>query len=113
MNTTLDPSHILKTGFGFWNAKVLLTAVEMGLFTKLFNQRISGVELGAELKLHNRGIKYFFDALVAMKFLNREGNSPEVKYFNTPETAQFLDEASPRCRRYSNHAQQSAFQFLE
>src|SRR5436853_4512392 len=31
-----------------------------------------------------------------MKFLGREGDGPQAKYFNTPEGALFLDEASPR-----------------
>jgi len=31
-----------------------------------------------------------------MKFLEREGNGPEARYFNTPEGALFLDEKSPR-----------------
>jgi SAM-dependent methyltransferase len=96
MNTPLDPSPILQIAFGFWHSKVLLTAVEMGLFTKLANHRLTGAELGAELKLHPRGIADFFDALVAMKFLGREGEGVQAKYFNTPEGALFLDEASPR-----------------
>jgi hypothetical protein len=96
MNTTLDPSHILKTGFGFWQSKVLLTAVEMGLFTKLADRRMTSADLGSVLELHPRAIADFFDALVAMKFLDREGNGTEAQYFNTPETALFLDEVSPR-----------------
>jgi len=96
MSSPLDPTPILQTAFGFWNSKVLLTAVEMGLFTKLGERRLTGMELGAELKLHARGIADFFDALVAMKFLEREGEGPEAKYFNTPEGALFLDERSPR-----------------
>jgi O-methyltransferase domain/Dimerisation domain len=96
MNSSLDPTTILQTAFGFWNSKVLLTAVEMGLFTKLANHRLTGAELGAELKLHPRGIADFFDALVAMGFLERDGEGPQAKYFNTPEGALFLDEASPR-----------------
>jgi len=96
MSSPLDPTPILQTAFGFWNSKVLLTAVEMGLFTKLGERRMTGMELGAELKLHARGIADFFDALVAMKFLEREGEGPEAKYFNTPEGALFLDERSPR-----------------
>src|SRR5436189_963370 len=92
----LDPSPILKTAFSFWSSKVLLTAVEFGVFTKLANRRLTGAELGAELKLHPRAIADFFDALVAMKFLGREGDGPQAKYFNTPEGSLFLDEASPR-----------------
>src|SRR4029079_13607546 len=79
MNSPLDPSPILETAFGFWHSKVLLTAVEMGLFTKLANHRLTGSELGAELKLHPRGIADFFDALVAMKFLGREGEGAPAK----------------------------------
>ena len=29
------PQHILQIGLGFWPSKVLLSAVEMGLFTEL------------------------------------------------------------------------------
>src|SRR6185369_11745425 len=91
-----NPSAILQTAFSFWSSKVLLTAVEFGVFTKLAGRRLTGAELGAELKLHPRGIADFFDALVAMKFLDREGDGPQAKYFNTPEGSLFLDEASPR-----------------
>ena len=96
MNAALDPSSILQTAFGFWHSKVLLTAVEFGVFTKLAGRRLTGAELGAELQFHPRAIADFFDALVAMKFLGREGDGPQAKYFNTPEGALFLDEASPR-----------------
>ncbi|HMJ89478.1 MAG TPA: methyltransferase dimerization domain-containing protein, partial [Candidatus Acidoferrum sp.] len=97
MNAQLTrPDSILQTAFSFWSSKVLLTAVEFGLFTTLGNRRLTGVELGAELKLHPRAIADFFDALVAMKFLGREGDGPQSKYFNTPEGALYLDQHSPR-----------------
>src|SRR5438093_881240 len=80
----------------FGNSKVLLTAVEMGLFTKLGNRRLTGTELGAQLDIHPRGIWDFFDALVAMKFLDRDGNGPEARYCNTPAGAMYLDEHSSR-----------------
>jgi hypothetical protein len=92
----LDPGPILQTAFAFWSSKVLLTAVELGVFTRLGDQRITGQELGAELGLHPRGIKDFFDALVAMQFLDREGEGPSSKYFNTPAGALYLDQTSPR-----------------
>jgi hypothetical protein len=92
----LDPGHILQTAFGFWSSKVLLTAVEFDVFTKLGERRVTGAELGAELGLHPRGISDFFDALVAMKFLDREGDGPSAKYFNTPAGALYLDRGSPR-----------------
>ena len=92
----LDPSSILQTAFAFWSSKVLLTAVEFNVFTQVGERRVTGSELGQELGLHSRGIADFFDALVAMKFLDREGDGPSAKYFNTPEGALYLDRNSPR-----------------
>ena len=96
MNTPPNPSSILQTAFGFWGSKVLLTAVEMGVFTTLGGRRLTGAELGKALQLHPRANPDFFDALVAMKFLDRDGDGPQAKYINTPEGAMFLDAASPR-----------------
>ena len=97
MNTPLPaPDTILQTGFGFWNAKVLLTAVTFDLFTRLAQRRVTGAELGKELGLHPRGIADFLDALVGMKFLERESDGPDAKYFNTSVGALYLDRQSPR-----------------
>jgi O-methyltransferase domain/Dimerisation domain len=95
MNAQPDPSAILQTAFAFWSSKVLLTAVEFGVFTKLGNRRVTGAELGADVGLNPRGISDFFDALVAMKFLNREGEGETAKYFNSTESALYLDRESP------------------
>jgi SAM-dependent methyltransferase len=94
--TSLTPDSILQTGFGFWNSKVLLTAVTLDLFTKLGAHRLFGAQIGKELALHPRGVADFLDALVAMKFLEREGDGADAKYFNTPATALYLDRQSPR-----------------
>src|SRR3954469_1990495 len=94
--TDHDIGPILQTAFGFWPSKVLLTAVEMDLFTALGDRRLTGAELGGELKLHPRGIYDFFDSLVAMKFLNRDGNGPDARYYNTPAGLHFLNRNGPR-----------------
>ncbi|MGZ8365055.1 MAG: methyltransferase [Nitrospira sp.] len=96
MNPSPNPSSILQTAFGFWGSKVLLTAVEVGLFTTLAGRRLTGAELAKELQFHPRANPDFFDALVAMKFLGRDGDGPDAKYFNTAEGTLFLDAASPR-----------------
>jgi len=51
------PDPILQTAFAFWSSKVLLTAVEFGLFTKLGRRRLIGAQLGAALNLHPRGVR--------------------------------------------------------
>lgn len=90
-----DPSRILGVGFGFWNAKVLLSAVGLEVFTTLSGKKMTGTELGTALGLHPRGIWDFFDALVALDFLGREGDGEDALYHNTEETALFLDKNSP------------------
>jgi hypothetical protein len=92
----LTPDAILQVGFGFWNSKVLLSAIELQLFTRLGQRQLTGAELQKELGLHPRGVADFLDALVAMKFLQRAGEGTAAKYSNTPETALFLDRTSPR-----------------
>ncbi|HEX4940349.1 MAG TPA: methyltransferase [Candidatus Kapabacteria bacterium] len=92
---TLNPAGILATGFGFWSSKVLLTAVDLGVFTRLAGTRLRGEELGQILGLHPRGIWDFFDALVALGFLQRSGNGVDALYFNSAETEQFLDRNKP------------------
>ena len=90
------PDAILQTAFGFWNSKALLTAIDFDLFTKLSNRRLTGAQIGSELGLHSRGIFDFLDALVAMKFLDRDGEGADAKYYNTTATALYLDQQSPR-----------------
>jgi hypothetical protein len=92
----LDPGPILQTAFGFWSSKVLLTAVEFGVFTSLHDRAATGAALGGALGMHPRGIADFFDALVAMKLLDREGDGPPATYSNTPTAALYLDRHSPR-----------------
>ncbi len=93
--TTTTPQRILEVGFAFWGSKVLLTAVEMGVFTVLSNKAMTAKELGNALKLHPRGLYDFFDTLVSLRFLERDGNGPDAKYRNTDETARFLDKNRP------------------
>jgi hypothetical protein len=91
-----DVAPVLQTAFGFWSSKVLLTAVEMQLFTVLGQRRLTGAQLGAELELHPRGIADFLDTLVALGFLDRDGHGAEGCYANNALGSTYLDEASPR-----------------
>ncbi len=95
MNAQHDPSYIMQTATGFWASKVLLTAVELDLFSSIGDGAMTASELGDALGLHPRGTYDFFDALVALKFLNRDGDGQEAKYRNTPETSAFLSKKSP------------------
>ena len=89
--THISPEKILQTGLAFWPAKVLLSAVEMGLFTDLAKGPRTFEDLTGRLGLHNRASRDFLDALVALGFLNRDGDI----YSNTDETGLFLDKEKP------------------
>src|SRR5258708_3817141 len=91
----LDASHIIEVGAGFWPAKTLLSAVELDLFGLLGGASMSGEEVGARLGLHPRVIYDFLDALVALRFLERDGEGTDGRYSNSAEAAAFLDKHSP------------------
>jgi len=92
----LDPSPILQTAFGFWSSKVLLSAVQLRVFTELGDRALRAADLGTVLRLHQRGTFDFFDALVALRFLERDGVGSDAKYRNTALGLIYLDERSPR-----------------
>ena len=95
MTTPLDPKPILDVGFGFWASKVLLSAVDLGVFTELAKKPRTRDELGDALKLHPRGSMDLFDALVSLGFLERDGAGARAIYRNTALTDHFLDRAKP------------------
>jgi precorrin-6B methylase 2 len=80
---------------GFFASKTLLSAVELEVFTRLAKEPMTGKEIAAALQLSPRAIPDLPDALVALKFLQREGDGPDARYSNTPESAFFLDRNSP------------------
>ena len=94
MTANFDPSAILKTAFGFWESKVLLTAVGLGLFTKLGDHAMTGKEIEEALGLHPRGTWDLLDTLVSMNFLERHGDGHDALYRNTVDTQRFLDRNS-------------------
>jgi O-methyltransferase domain/Dimerisation domain len=87
----LSPAGIIHLSVGFWGPKTLLSAVELGVFTELARGPLAAEPLRARLRLHPRGARDFFDALVALGLLERR----DGLYANMPETDYFLDRAKP------------------
>ena len=85
------PEKIMQIGLGFWASKILLSAVEMGLFTELARGPEGLEAVQGRLGLHPRSARDFLDALVALGFLERR----DGKYSNTAETDLFLDKKKP------------------
>ena len=91
MSDDPSPDQIMQVGLGFWASKTLLSAVEMGLFTELAREPQSGEALRDRLGLHARSSEDFFDALVALGFLERG----DGVYRTTSSTDLFLDKRKP------------------
>jgi O-methyltransferase domain/Dimerisation domain len=86
-----SPEHILQIGLGFWASKILLSAVEMGVFTELAQHPEPLESATGRLGLHPRSARDFLDALVALGLLERNNGV----YSNTPAADMFLDKKKP------------------
>lgn len=85
------PDRFFDLGAAFQRARVLLSAVELGVFSELTRGPLAADTLAQRLGLHQRGARDFLDTLVALGLLERHHGA----YVNTPETDRFLDAAKP------------------
>jgi hypothetical protein len=87
-----SPDRILDIGYAFCKSKLLLSAVELGLFTELGGDALPCETLAERLGVHPRGARDFFDALVALDLLDRDAKD---RYCNRADCARYLDRRSP------------------
>lgn len=95
MTDDLSPGRILELARGFMATKVLGVATRLGLFDLLAAGGLTGAEIAERLGLHARAIPDFTDALVALHLLERDGDGPDGRYRNSPESARYLVRTSP------------------
>ncbi|OBI56073.1 methyltransferase [Mycobacterium sp. E796] len=76
----------------FWSSRLILSAVESGVFTELGNGPASEQELADALGWHPRAAVTALDALVAAGLLRRDRAG---RYANTIRSAMFLDRTKP------------------
>jgi hypothetical protein len=88
----VTPDRILDVSYAFWKTKVLLTAVELDVFTVLAEGALDLHTLVARLALHGRGARDFFDALVTLEFLHRTSDG---RYSNGSDVELYLDARKP------------------
>lgn len=84
--------RLYSIGNAYRQAKVLLSAVELDLFSILAKGPLDAAALAARLDIDRRGARDFFDALVALGLLNRVADG---RYQNSEATNLFLDKAKP------------------
>ncbi len=90
-----NPDPILQLGLGFWASKTLLSAIELNLFSELAKGAQDCESLRKKLGLHPRSARDFFDALVALRMLERDDHVTPPRYSNTPDANLFLDKNKP------------------
>ena len=78
-HSTVNPDRLFSIGTGYRRAKVLLVAVELGVFTVLDGQPRAASELGRMLGINARAASDFF----------------EGRYANTVEGSLYLDRNKP------------------
>src|SRR5579884_1237680 len=91
MSKEPSPDTILELQFQFAASKAFLSAVELGVFTVLAAGPLDCETLRGRLGLHPCSARDFFDTLVALGVLEREGD----RYANTPESDFYLDRNKP------------------
>jgi O-methyltransferase/methyltransferase family protein len=84
--------RLFEIGSAYRQAKVLLSAVELGVFSTLATGPLDATDLANHIQAHSRAARDFFDALVAMGLLTRDGKG---QYCNTEESDRYLDQAKP------------------
>ena len=84
---------MLDTATAYRRAAALRTAIELDLFTALAEAPLDATALAERRGLPPRGIRILCDALATLGFVSKENS----RYSLTPESAIFLNRASPAC----------------
>lgn len=90
--TVSSADRIIEIANGFRGARVLMSAIELGVFSVLADRSMTLEATANRLGLHPRGAHDFLDALVALGLLERTETG---LYSNTPAAGAYLDRQSP------------------
>ena len=93
--STPYPGHIMQIASGYGVSKALMSAVSLGLYTRLAERPMTLEEIMQEYGFLQRPAMDFLDLLVSVNLLERDGDGAGAHYLNTPATAAFLDRNRP------------------
>lgn len=91
VDDTTGAAGIMELAQGFWSARALLSAVELGLFEALAEGPLTEEALRDRLGLHPRAARDFLDSLVGLGLLRRDGR----EYRNGEAAARHLAADGP------------------
>jgi len=86
-----DSQAILGLARSYWECRVLLSATELDLFTRLKDLPLGAEELASRIGAKTRGLTMLLDAVAALGLLVKRDD----KYFCEPETAALLSGSGP------------------
>lgn len=90
-----SPDYIMQVANGYGVSKALLSAVGLGLYTRLADGPMTLAQIIDEFGLQTRPAMDFLDLLVSVDLLARDGDGEQARYQNTEDTAAFLDRNQP------------------
>src|SRR5690349_1648681 len=93
---TIDPESLFRVASGFMAAKHLFAASELGVFAALAGGPATLDDLAARVGVSRRAARICADAMVALGFLEREGD----EYRNGAVAGTYLTGAGPDLRPF-------------
>ena len=91
MKEISTPEHIRDTAYAFRESRILLSAIELKLFTVLDKHMLHSNEVAEKIKCDVRAIDRLMNALCGMGLLKKVKD----KFYNTDLAAKFLVEGKP------------------
>ncbi len=91
----VSPDPLLKDSLDLWSSRALAAGQQLGVFAELGRGPRTAARLAGSLGLTPDAARDLLDALLALGWLQREGDDAQAVYVSTREGAHFLDPRSP------------------
>lgn len=91
----VSPDPLLKDSLDLWSSRALAAGQQLGVFAELGRGPRTAARLAGVLGLTTGAARDLLDALLALGWLQREGDDADAVYVSTREGAHFLDPRSP------------------
>lgn len=92
---SFSPDPLLKDSLALWSSRALAAGQQLGVFAELGRGPRTAARLASTLGLTPDSARDLLDALLALGWLQREGDDAQAVYVSTREGAHFLDPRSP------------------
>lgn len=84
-------AEIMQMITGYQHSRILLSAVELGIFDELDGHKLSCTELAEKIEAVPDSLEKLLNVLTSLRLLNKDNG----KFFNTESSGKFLVKSSP------------------